>query len=142
KCFPGRIFRAPIPRCGRINTSPATWRCWSTRNTRACAPSRTSSTPARKGRNAMTAEIVAMRDNETAATLLDTCEEALAAAETLLAQACDSVAQHVMTAGQLDRRAAEENQFAVHGFAWFATYVETLRQTLDWARRLHHDSKL
>lgn len=89
----------------------------------------------------MTAEIVAMRDSATTASLLDTCEEALAAAETLLAQARDSVSQHVMTAGQLDRRAAEENQFAVHGFAWFATYVETLRQTLDWARRLHHDSK-
>ena len=90
----------------------------------------------------MAAEVVAIHDSETTATLLDTCEEALAAAETLLAQARDSISQHVMTAGQLDRQAAEDNQFAVHGFAWLATYVETLRQTLDWARRLGDDDKL
>ena len=28
-------------RCGRTSTSPATWRCWSTRRAPACAPSRT-----------------------------------------------------------------------------------------------------
>lgn len=68
--------------------------------------------------------------------LLDTCAEALAAAEALVAQARDSVAQHVTSNGRPDRAAMEEHQFAVHGLSWYATYLETLRQTLKWAERL------
>jgi (2S)-methylsuccinyl-CoA dehydrogenase len=84
----------------------------------------------------MTAEVVRMGGAETGATLAETCAEALGAADTLLIHARDAVAQHVINNGKLDRAAMEEHQFAVHGFAWMATYVETLRQTLAWANRL------
>jgi (2S)-methylsuccinyl-CoA dehydrogenase len=33
-------------------------------------------------------------------------------------------------------------QAAVHGLAWLATYVESLRQMVGWARRLEADSRL
>lgn len=74
--------------------------------------------------------------------LLESCAEALAAADAFLAQATASVAQHVTTHGRLDRAAIEENQFAVHGLSWMATYVETLRQTLHWAEQLADAGRL
>jgi (2S)-methylsuccinyl-CoA dehydrogenase len=36
----------------------------------------------------------------------------------------------------VDAAALEREQFAAHGFAWLATYVEGLRQLLGWAERL------
>src|SRR5690606_27178233 len=77
-------------------------------------------------------------DPETAVgSLFETCAAALEAAEGLAAQARSALADHVTRNGKLDRKAMEEHQFAVHGLSWIATYVETLRETLGWARRLH-----
>ena len=36
----------------------------------------------------------------------------------------------------------EQGQHAVHGLAWFATYVETLRQVSNYADRLHSEGGL
>ncbi|PHQ71730.1 MAG: acyl-CoA dehydrogenase [Sneathiella sp.] len=82
-----------------------------------------------------------------AAPLLDgldgLCARALEAAETLKQQATLSVAEMTRGAdGRIDGKLVEENQYATHGLAWLATYVEALRETLNWSRRLAAESKL
>jgi (2S)-methylsuccinyl-CoA dehydrogenase len=66
---------------------------------------------------------------------LDSCAHALAAAETLLEAARAGVAGAVMRDGRIDPAQLDREQFAVHGFAWAATYVEALRQMIGWANR-------
>ncbi len=68
--------------------------------------------------------------------LLATCAEALDAAEAYGAAAKRAVAGLVAPDGKVDGGALEAEQFAAHGYAWTATYVEALRQALGWARRL------
>jgi (2S)-methylsuccinyl-CoA dehydrogenase len=74
--------------------------------------------------------------------LLGLCREALAAAERLGEAARGSVAGLVTRAARIDAAALEREQFAAHGFAWFATYVAALKQTLAWAERLDRDRRL
>jgi (2S)-methylsuccinyl-CoA dehydrogenase len=64
------------------------------------------------------------------------CDSALAAADTLLAAAKRAVGARVAKGGKVDAAALETHQYAAHGLAWLATYVEGLRQTLAWAKRL------
>ena len=64
------------------------------------------------------------------------CAEALVAAETLADAAQRAVAERIATDGAIDAAKIDANQFAVHGYAWLATYVESLRQMRDWAARL------
>lgn len=69
--------------------------------------------------------------------LLSLCAEALKAAERLLTRAGAKVGEKVKgAAGAIDPRRLEGEQFAAHGLAWLATYVEALRQTLRWAEGL------
>jgi (2S)-methylsuccinyl-CoA dehydrogenase len=68
--------------------------------------------------------------------LLALCGQALAAAESLLAQARRAVLTLVAPDGPIDGALLERHQTAAHGFAWLATYVEALRQMLGWAGRL------
>jgi (2S)-methylsuccinyl-CoA dehydrogenase len=63
------------------------------------------------------------------------CRDALAAAETLLDAARAGVSGLVVRDGRVDVAALEREQFAAHGFAWAATYVEAIRQMLGWAER-------
>jgi (2S)-methylsuccinyl-CoA dehydrogenase len=77
------------------------------------------------------------RDTPNAASdaLLEPCAGALGAAERLLHLAKPAVAK--AAAG-----GADAAQAATHGFAWFATTVEALRQMLGWARRLDGEGRL
>jgi (2S)-methylsuccinyl-CoA dehydrogenase len=68
---------------------------------------------------------------------LDRCQHAVAAAERLLHLARAGVRRSVEAAGGLDAA-----QAAAHGLAWLATYVESLRQMLGWARRLETAGRL
>jgi len=61
---------------------------------------------------------------------------ALAPAEVLLQAATDRVRETVTTDGRVSAKAIEAHQGATHGLAWFATYVEALRQMQGWAERL------
>ncbi|MEE8247192.1 MAG: acyl-CoA dehydrogenase family protein [Alphaproteobacteria bacterium] len=74
--------------------------------------------------------------------LAGTCAEAVAAADSLVAAAGRAVGARVMAGGRFDAGAAEEHQFALHGFAWAATYAEALRQLLGWAQRLEAEARL
>ncbi len=67
--------------------------------------------------------------------VIGNCANALAAAETLLDAARAGVSGLVVRDGRVDPAALEREQFAAHGFAWAATYVEALRQMLGWAER-------
>jgi (2S)-methylsuccinyl-CoA dehydrogenase len=73
--------------------------------------------------------------------LLDRCDEAVLAAEGLLAAAKDSVAEMVTENGKISAKAVDREQRAAHGLAWYATYVEALRQMARWARALDGEGK-
>ena len=68
--------------------------------------------------------------------LLTTCRDALASADRFVATAKQTLSGHVMVDGRVSGTALEQHQFAAHGFAWMATYVEALRQSIGWAERL------
>ncbi len=74
--------------------------------------------------------------------LLPLCDGALAAADDFLARARIRVRESVSMDGVVDAQAIEAQQFAVHGLAWMATYVEALRQSLAWASRLQETGQL
>ena len=67
---------------------------------------------------------------------IDLCTQAVDAADGLIAAAKSAVAARVTTGGRVDRAALEAEQTAAHGLAWYATYAETLREALGWARAL------
>ncbi len=74
--------------------------------------------------------------------LFATCDGGLAAADEILAAARQALAANVSHDGKVDAALLEAEQFAAHGFAWLTTYVEGLRNMLDWGRRLEGDGKL
>ncbi|HJS31448.1 MAG TPA: acyl-CoA dehydrogenase family protein [Alphaproteobacteria bacterium] len=74
--------------------------------------------------------------------LLRRCSGALAAAERLLATARGAVGARVAPEGAIDPALLDRHQFAAHGYAWMATYVEALRQLDAWALRLDGAGRL
>src|SRR5690242_18563089 len=74
--------------------------------------------------------------------LLPLTAQALAAAETLLDAAKRATERLVEPGGKVDAARLDRDQFAAHGFAWMATYVEALRQIRLWAERLDRDGAL
>ena len=75
-------------------------------------------------------------------TLFASCRQALSAADALKIAARNAVRTLVVVDGHVKRAALEDHQFAAHGFAWFSTYVEALRQLLSWAERLEGEGRL
>ena len=61
---------------------------------------------------------------------------AIAPAEAVLEAARASLRATVEENGRVSGKLIEENQFAAHGLAWLATYVESLRQMQYWADKL------
>jgi len=41
-----------------------------------------------------------------------------------------------------DRQAADRHQHVLHGYAWYATYAEMMREVADWARKLEETGEL
>ncbi|HVJ41432.1 MAG TPA: acyl-CoA dehydrogenase family protein [Dongiaceae bacterium] len=74
--------------------------------------------------------------------LLARCRAGLTAAEALLDSARSRITAEVSRSGKIDAAAFDAAQFAAHGFAWIATYVEALRQMLAWAERLQASDRL
>lgn len=52
-----------------------------------------------------------------------------------------SVAAQVAPGGKVDRKKIDEEQRATHGLAWVLTYVETLKETANWADRIAEEGK-
>jgi (2S)-methylsuccinyl-CoA dehydrogenase len=59
----------------------------------------------------------------------------------LLATAKDRVRKTVTEDGRVCGALLEKNQFAAHGLAWLATYVEALTQMQAWAERLDANAR-
>jgi (2S)-methylsuccinyl-CoA dehydrogenase len=74
--------------------------------------------------------------------LTETCRLALAPAERLVEEARVALARDLAPGGRVDAAALDEAQYAAHGFAWYATYAEALRQALAWAERLEESDRL
>jgi (2S)-methylsuccinyl-CoA dehydrogenase len=74
--------------------------------------------------------------------LVTTCAAAATAAGDIRTAARDAVAGLVAPHGKVEADLLETHQFAAHGFAWLATYVAALEQTLGWAQRLDQAGKL
>ncbi|MEO0620954.1 MAG: acyl-CoA dehydrogenase family protein [Pseudomonadota bacterium] len=96
----------------------------------------------------MNAEPALARTDDTAAliaeptALLALTGPAVAAAEALLAKGREAVSAQVATSGRVSGRALDAAQYAGHGLAWMATYVESLRQLHAWGERLAADGRL
>ncbi|WP_026988039.1 acyl-CoA dehydrogenase family protein [Fodinicurvata fenggangensis] len=69
------------------------------------------------------------------------CREALSAAESFSEAAKAALAASVAPEGKPDAALLEREQFAAHGYAWFATYVAALREMLNWADRLESEGR-
>lgn len=67
---------------------------------------------------------------------------AIAPVEAIFEQATQNVRSMVAEDGKVVGALVEANQTATHGLAWFATYVESLRQMHKWATALQADGKL
>lgn len=73
--------------------------------------------------------------------LRDLLRGAAASAQSFVAQAKVSVKAKVSTGGKVDRKAADREQHAVHGFGWYATYAELFTQVSAWTDRLEAEGK-
>ena len=74
--------------------------------------------------------------------VLQLCRRGLTLAENFLAQARHATAGLVQRDGRVDAGLVDTHQLAAHGFAWQATYVEALRQSLLWATGLRDAGRL
>ncbi|UOM34787.1 acyl-CoA dehydrogenase family protein [Acuticoccus sp. I52.16.1] len=68
--------------------------------------------------------------------LLSEAGAAVAAADRLLGDVRARLETLVAPEGRIDRTLADEHQVLLHGFAWFATTVEAVRQITAWGGRL------
>ena len=69
------------------------------------------------------------------------CDQALEAAEGVLARAQAALSRRLAPGGKIDAVTLDRDQHAAHGLAWLATYVAALRATLDWADNLERAGK-
>ncbi|MDP6342570.1 MAG: acyl-CoA dehydrogenase family protein [Alphaproteobacteria bacterium] len=74
--------------------------------------------------------------------LLPLCRQALPAAERLTESARQRVRELVSSRQGIDAGLIDRQQYAVHGLAWLATYLEALRQSLAWCEGLRDDGRL
>ncbi len=74
--------------------------------------------------------------------LIELAHEATAALDALLADAMAKVRGRVVVEGHVVARLLDREQRATHGLAWFATYVEAVRQLAAYAERMAGDGTL
>ena len=74
--------------------------------------------------------------------LVELAREANAALDALLGDATAKVRERVVVEGHLVGRLFDREQRATHGLAWFATYVEAVRQLAAYAARMAADGTL
>ncbi|MFZ5671165.1 MAG: acyl-CoA dehydrogenase family protein [Pseudomonadota bacterium] len=67
--------------------------------------------------------------------------EAADAAGAFVHEARVAVKAKISAGGRIDRRLADAEQHAVHGFGWYASYAEMLNQVAGWAARLEAEDR-
>ena len=75
------------------------------------------------------------------ANLRDAMRTAAAAVQGFVAEAKVSVKAKVSRDGRVDRKLADHEQHAVHGYGWYATYAELFTQVSAWADALEAEGK-
>ncbi len=75
------------------------------------------------------------------ADLLGLTRDALGPVEAVLHEATEAVRTRIAPSGKVDATLLEADQYAAHGLAWLATYVESLRQMQGWAERLQEEGQ-
>ncbi|MEM7766860.1 MAG: acyl-CoA dehydrogenase family protein [Pseudomonadota bacterium] len=73
--------------------------------------------------------------------LLATMDDAVAAVQTYYEAVKAKATDRLVSEGRPDRKAFAREQHLAHGFAWIATYAETLRETAAWAHRLDAEDR-
>ena len=84
----------------------------------------------------------ASRTASAAPELVELAREASAALDALLGDATAKVRERVVVEGHLVGRLFDREQRATHGLAWFATYVEAVRQLAAYAARMAGEDTL
>ena len=69
-------------------------------------------------------------------------QNAIVACDTYKSSVHTKISAILAPSGKVDRAAFAANQHLAHGYAWLVTYVETLRETANWASRLEANGKL
>jgi (2S)-methylsuccinyl-CoA dehydrogenase len=82
-----------------------------------------------------------MADGVVIADLLATVRQAAQDAEAYFLDLRKAVAGTVAPGGKVDRRKIDEEQRSTHGLAWVLTYVETLKETANWADRISAEGR-
>ena len=73
--------------------------------------------------------------------LLPAMKEAVVSLEAFGADATAAMRDRLAPEGKVDRKLLDHHQHSAHGLAWVITYVETLRETADWADRMEAEGK-
>jgi (2S)-methylsuccinyl-CoA dehydrogenase len=73
--------------------------------------------------------------------LLSTLRQAAADADAYFQALRKAVADKVAPGGKVDRKLIDSEQRATHGLAWVLTYVETLKETANWAGRINEEGR-
>ncbi|MEI2387327.1 acyl-CoA dehydrogenase family protein [Breoghania sp. JC706] len=73
--------------------------------------------------------------------LVDLAGPALAAVDTLVAEAAAGVRERVVVDSRIDAGRMDLEQRAAHGLAWLATYAQALRQVADYASRMSAEGR-
>jgi (2S)-methylsuccinyl-CoA dehydrogenase len=74
--------------------------------------------------------------------LISYARDAVGALETLLADATRKVRARIEVDGRIVNKRFESDQRATHGLAWFATYVEAVRQLAAYVARMTEGGRL
>ncbi|MEM6276620.1 MAG: acyl-CoA dehydrogenase family protein [Pseudomonadota bacterium] len=74
--------------------------------------------------------------------LLDLTREALGPVDDITARAKAALAEMVTENGRVSGALVDAHQTAAHGFAWLATYAESLKQMQAWAEKLDAEGQL
>src|SRR5689334_18856476 len=82
-----------------------------------------------------------MADSVVIGDLRAVMRQAASDAEAYFLELRKAVAARVAPGGKVDRRKIDEEQRATHGLAWVLTYVETLKETANWADRIAAEGK-
>ena len=67
---------------------------------------------------------------------LELCQEAVISAESHLQNLKSSTSALATNGGKIDSEFLLSNQYAIHGFAWMATYIIALKQFLSLSEKL------
>ena len=84
----------------------------------------------------------AVQDNQVLAGLTGLLQNAVAATDAYKSALHKKVSAVLAPDGKIDRSAFSANQHLAHGYGWVVTYIETLRETANWASRLERDGQL